>query len=255
MTYNVLWGGGLDRRFDANLLQWQRPLFTGRNRFPDIVELLRGQTPDVLGIQEAAGWDDGRSPLAAEVARRLDMAYSLASNDYEINTALYSRFPITATLDLTPYMSSNSALVAVLQTPDGQPLIVAVAHLDPFTSRMRSCQVDLILSVLQPLAGYRTLLLGDMNFRPNSGEFRKLLDAGWEALAIETTLPIDYIFTRTGVGTTSTQLWPAEAGLGVVDGQRLSDHYPLGALVKFADRDELAPAPELSPPSSRCSAD
>jgi endonuclease/exonuclease/phosphatase family metal-dependent hydrolase len=252
MSYNVLWGGGFDRRFDANLLDWQKPLFSGRDRLQAIVELLAEQTPDVLAVQEAAAWDEGATPVAQQVAARLAMSYVFARNDYQINTALYSRYPILARLDLTPYMGSNSAQVAVVRTPDNRPLVVAVAHLDPFTSRMRACQVDLILAVLAPLAGQRALLLGDMNFRPNSGEYRRLLEAGWELLAIEPSLRIDQIWAPAGTVTAHEPLWAPDSDIGLREGQRLSDHYPVGALVTFAEADSPGAEPRLEPPSGRC---
>jgi endonuclease/exonuclease/phosphatase family metal-dependent hydrolase len=253
MSYNVLWGGGFDRRFDANLLEWQKPLFSGRDRLQPILDLLQAQAPDVLAIEEAAAWDEGASPVADQAATRLGMRYAFAPNDYEINTALYSRFPIVSRLDLTPYMGSNSAQVAVVRTPDGQPLAVAVAHLDPFTSRMRACQVDLILSVLAPLAGQRLLLLGDMNFRPGSGEYQKLLDAGWELLAIEPSLRIDQVWAPRGSVANHEPLWETSSRIGLdADGQRLSDHYPVGVLVTFPEPGSALEPLILTPPATRC---
>jgi endonuclease/exonuclease/phosphatase family metal-dependent hydrolase len=252
MSYNLLWGGGFDRRFDANLLEWQKPLFAGRNRLPQILDLLESQAPDILALQEAAAWDEGDSPLAQDVAARLGMSYVMSQNEYEIKAALFSRYRILAWRDLSPYMGSNSALVAIVETADRRPLVVAVAHLDPFTSRMRSCQVELILSVLDHFAGGRVLLLGDMNFRPNSAEFGLLQNKGWEALAIEPAIRIDHIWASRGAVAANEAMWDEEERLGVVDGQRLSDHYPVGRLITFPEVPRAEIPREVPEPRARC---
>src|SRR5262245_33504582 len=75
MSYNVLMGGGLDRRFDSVFLDWQHPLFDGRNRFADIMAVIKAANPDVLAIEEAAGWDEGKPNVADQVAATLGMSY------------------------------------------------------------------------------------------------------------------------------------------------------------------------------------
>jgi len=249
MSYNVLWGGGIDRRFEANYLGWQRPLFAGRNRLADIVSVIEEARPDILAVEEAAGWEEGSPSPAEDLARRLGMHYYLARNPYEINTALFSRFEIESVLDLVPYFGSNSGLVAVLRLPDGSSLAVAAVHLDPFTSRMRSCQLDVLLEALKPFEGRRVLLLGDMNFRlPNAAEAAKLRDAGWGLLAVEETYRIDQVWARPAEGLQAEPLWTA----ATVPGREplLSDHFPVGATVTV--QGETADAPEIATPRTTC---
>lgn len=252
MSYNVLWGGGLDRRFEANYLAWQRPLFAGRNRLPDMVAIIRDARPDILAIQEAAGWDEGSPSEAEKLARSLGMHYYLARNPYEINTVLFSRFEILSVLDLVPFMGSNSGLVAVLRLPDGSSLVVAAVHLDPFTSRTRSCQLDVLLEALAPFEGLRVLLLGDMNFRlPNATEAMKLRDAGWGLVTYEETYRIDQIWMRPAEGIQAEAFWSA----ATVPGREplLSDHFPVGAAITL--QGGAVEAPPIARPQTTCTSE
>jgi endonuclease/exonuclease/phosphatase family metal-dependent hydrolase len=251
MSYNVLWGGGLDRRFDANYLAWQHPIFDGRDRFEAIMAVIERADPDVLAVQEAAGWDEGKPSVAQRVAARLGMQYVLVKNPYNINVALFSKLPIVSSLDLVPQMGSNAALIATLQAPDGAPIYVAAAHLDPFTSRMRECQVGLLLAALEPVRGQRVVLMGDMNFRPTANAFRLLQDEGWTNLAVAESLPIDQVWLGPGTdGWTAQPLWPP----GSIEAN-LSDHYPVGVRIDFGEgRPQATPAKLAAPgPEKACS--
>jgi len=146
-------------------------------------------------------------------------------------------------------MGSNAALIATLQAPDGTPIVVAAAHLDPFTSRMRECQVALLRRALEPANGQRIVLMGDMNFRPAASAFRILVDAGWQTAAIAEALPIDQIWVAPGPEWTVEPLWPA----GSIDAN-LSDHYPVGARLDFAAQKAPEVSPRLSAPKETCTA-
>jgi endonuclease/exonuclease/phosphatase family metal-dependent hydrolase len=247
MSYNVLWGGGLERRFDQNFLAWQHPIFDGRDRFAQIMAVIRRANPDVLAVQEAAAWDEGKPSVAERVATELGMSYVFVKNPYQINVALFSKLPILSSVDLVGPMGSNAALVATLRSPDGGHIYVAAAHLDPFTSRMRECQVGMLLRALAPVAGQRVVLMGDMNFRPSANAFRLLQEAGWQSVAVAESLPIDQIWLGQWEGWSSEAMWEA----GSIEAN-LSDHYPVGARIDFGERRVEPGAVRIEAPAEGC---
>ncbi|MPZ49138.1 MAG: hypothetical protein GEU75_07545 [Dehalococcoidia bacterium] len=247
MSYNVLWGGGLERGFDQNFLGWQHPIFDGRDRFAQIMEVIRRADPDVLAVQEAAGWEVGSPPVVEQVARDLGMSHVMVKNPYGINVALFSKLPIISSVDLVGPMGSNAALIATLRAPDGGSIYVAAGHLDPFTSRMRECQLGMLLRALEPAAGQRVVLMGDMNFRPTANAFRLLQGAGWQNVAVAESLPIDQIWLAPWEGWSSEPMWE----VGSIEAN-LSDHYPVGARIDFGER-RVEPGPvKIEAPVEGC---
>jgi endonuclease/exonuclease/phosphatase family metal-dependent hydrolase len=247
MSYNVLWGGGLERRFDQNFLAWQHPIFDGRDRFHQIMEVIKRSDPDVLAVQEAAAWDEGKPSVAERVAMELGMSYVFVKNPYQINVALFSKLPIVSSIDLVGPMGSNAALVATLRAPDGGHIYVAAAHLDPFTSRMRECQVRMLLQTLSPATGQRVVLMGDMNFRPNANAFRLLQESGWQNVAVAESLPIDQIWLGPWEGWSSEAMWKT----GSIEAN-LSDHYPVGARIDFGEQRVESGTMKIEAPAEAC---
>jgi hypothetical protein len=86
MTYNVLWGGGIDREFDSVVAAKYQT-----NRLDAILKVIKAAAPDVLAVQEAAGWERGSPSVAARVARELDMHYVVAKDDVNLNGTCNTR--------------------------------------------------------------------------------------------------------------------------------------------------------------------
>jgi endonuclease/exonuclease/phosphatase family metal-dependent hydrolase len=252
VSYNVLWGGGLDRRFEQFYVGSQTANYGGRVRLPEIVEVLRGFQPDILAVEEAAGWDEGSPPVIERVAAALGLRHHfLAKNPYGLNVALLSRFEIASAINLAPVMGTNSALAATLALPDGSSLTVIVPHLDPFTSRMRACQVDLLLEVAAQAGEGPAILLGDMNFRTTSAEAQKLAAAGWQAAAVEPTRGIDQVWLAPGTSWSIQPLWSDAELAATLRPRLLSDHLPVGAALTV-EAAQTSEKPRLALPQSAC---
>jgi endonuclease/exonuclease/phosphatase family metal-dependent hydrolase len=230
ISYNILFGAGLDRQYDDLLSSEMR----NKNRLPRFLAVINGVKPDVLGIQEANGWNRGDPSVVEEVAEQLEMNYYLAEAPNEFHVVLLTKFKIIATENLSgkegdPIFETMRGLRAELLTPDEQSLNIFVVHLDPFSTRIRLDQVETLIDQLEPYRDQITVLLGDMNFCVGWPEHTKLKQAGWQQVAVATD--IDQIWISPAVHWASKPLFLL--GNFVMDLRSLSDHLPVGAEISI----------------------
>jgi hypothetical protein len=110
------------------------------------------------------------------------------------------------------------------------------------------CEVNSLIRLMQPYTQRRVLLIGDMNFRPSSPEFARLMQAGWQSVAVEPSGGIDQIWIYPSVVWDTTPNFPS---LIVPSG--ISDHYPVIAELNLslAIREAATLAtPSLPPPQA-----
>jgi endonuclease/exonuclease/phosphatase family metal-dependent hydrolase len=224
MSFNLLWGAGAESRFDENI----PARFRGRDRVPELVAFLKQAAPDVLAVEEAAGWDAGEPSLAEQVARELDMSYVLAPDAWELHVVLFSRYPIVEAEYVSRLQDFNGVVLRakLAVTPEVHVNVIA-AHLNSMSSRTRSCQVQAILDIASLLEG-RTVLLGDMNFRPEAGQAEALRAGGWQLVAAQERWPIDQVWLDGSGSATESGWWDA---LRAPEG--ISDHWPVGVELTF----------------------
>ena len=231
LTYNIHHGRGADGVIDLER-QAAVILATGA----DLVAL---QEVDV-GTGRAGGVDQ-----ATELARLTGMHHAFAEampyDGGSYGEALLSRWPLDAAatwpLPASPGHEPRAAVVARV-TPPGHagPLRVVGTHLDHTADDAdRLAQVTALLGHLARAtpADLPTVLLGDLNARPDSAPMARLLGAGWTPAdgALGPTYPavgpdrkIDWILAAPGpVGGTLTD---AE----VLVEPLASDHAPLRAV-------------------------
>lgn len=220
MSYNLLYGAGVDRAWDAAL-----PIeFTGRNRLSDVLSVIKKVDPQILGIQEANSWDKGTPTVIQHVAQELGMNSYLARTPGGFHVGLLSKFEIVETENYSSEIGKQGAMRAMLVAPGGERLNVFVAHLDPNVSDIRLCEVNALISLMQPYTQRRALLIGDMNFRPPSPEFARLAQAGWKSVAVEPSWGIDQIWIYPSAA------WDASSSLQTLFvPSGISDHYPVAA--------------------------
>lgn len=136
---------------------------------------------------------------------------------------------------------------AVVEVPNGQPLIVHSAHLHPAPDpAIRLKEVKAMLQTMQPdlEAGRSMLLIGDLNHNPDTEEHRLWTKAGWvdtfqkvgtgHGLTIKADQPkyrIDYVMAAGPIAKQIQESRPLFEGafrLNVHDSQSfaLSDHLP-----------------------------
>jgi endonuclease/exonuclease/phosphatase family metal-dependent hydrolase len=225
LSFNVLYGAGHDRRFDINIPE----RFKGVNRMQVLLNYLEAARPDILAVQEAGGWIEGSRPVAAQIAEQLGMHYVIAKDPWDLHIILFSRFPILEAAAVTRAQDFNGViLIARLAVADNLPLDVVLPHLYSMSSQTRLCQIEALKEMVAPLDS-RTLLIGDMNFRPGSNEARSLESAGWQLVAAQEFWRVDQIWFDPGAGYSLGSWWeslPLPAGI--------SDHLPIGTDITFS---------------------
>lgn len=244
LSYNVLYGAGVDRQFDEDLKASKQYDQYGKNRLPDLIAFIKQVNPDIVGIQEGAGWDRGTPSVVQKVAEELGMNYFLAKTSNELNDILLSKFKITQAENISSEIGNVGALRAVLTTPDGQPLNVFIVHLDPSSQIVRMCEVNSLIQQMQPFFAQRTVLLGDMNSNSSSREFSKLEQAGLQSVAVANYLGIDQIWVAPGANWSTTPWF--QSFQRPVD---VSDHHPIGAEIKFLPMTSTIPTITPLPPT------
>lgn len=227
ISYNVLWGGGVDPEFVPRISS-MNPGFSTRNRVPEIVAFLKQANADIVGIEEASGWERGNPSVIQDVASRLGMRYSIAPRGNGLTMAILSKFEIVATTDLYSQVTAHGGALRVnVSLSDGSLLTVYIVHLDPFSLQIRSCHLKILAADAARNAADRAILIGDFNTGATGGtnapELTVLSQTGWGLGAAARRGGIDQIWVSSADWSrsdwwTSVQLQPS-----------LSDHDPVGA--------------------------
>ena len=153
MTYNIYLGGSFN---------------SGENEKIDLlISIVKTYNPDILGIQEANGWDQDNFAIADKVAGELGMNYVYCKNEFvdegaedghTFDTIILTKFPI---IDSEEYPEIINCLGrAEVQLPDGQALQVFNIHV-PYGK----CQefFPKMLKVSEPYLDGPAVLMGDFN--------------------------------------------------------------------------------------------
>ena len=234
LTYNILFGAGLDHSRDDNQPKDYKR-FIGRDRTPLLMSYLKEVDADIIGMQEVEGWLKGSPPFIETFAAELGLNYFLPSSDLEYeDVAILTKYEIAEAEDYTNEMGFlGGALRAKLITPDGAPLNVFVVHLNSTGSDdTLFCGAQFMLAKMQPYSQQRTIYIGDMNIAADSTKNDMLIQAGWQMVAYGTEgqmqIGIDQIWVSPsvewGAGT-----WRTHAS----DGYIISDHYPVGKAINI----------------------
>ena len=228
MSYNILFGAGVDPGWERAAAQLSPFAYPG-NRLPEILTVIKAANPDILGFQEAAGWDSGSPSIAQQVAKELGMNYFLATTKNGLHLAFFTKFKIITAENLSERMGNVGALRAMLSTPDNQIIHVFVVHLDPFAATTRAGELAILTQEMSPYLQSPTLLMGDMNFYclddpEHCQEYRVLSQAGWR-LARAGKYKIDQIWTSPVLDQPVSEITFPGASFDI------SDHLPVGAIV------------------------
>lgn len=230
MSYNVLYGAGANPDWERAAAQLSPFAYPG-NRLPQILDVIKAADPDILAVQEAAGWDSGSPAIAQQVAAELGLNYYLAPTKNGLNLALFTRFKIVTAENLSARMGNVGALRATLSMPDEQLIHVFAVHLDPFAASTRAGELAILTQEMLPYLHGSTVLLGDMNYfclddPEHCREYQVLDQAGWQ-LALAGKYKIDQIWTSPRLNR------PVEAITFPGASFAISDHLPIGAVIKI----------------------
>jgi endonuclease/exonuclease/phosphatase family metal-dependent hydrolase len=156
-------------------------------RLPAILEVLRREEPDLVGLQEV--WADDRTNLAERLATELGLhwAYGPAGDQrpwqerigdpsYRFGVAVLSRWPIRdeKVYDL-PHDPSRPALSVTVEAPHGGvPFVTTHLSVLPGSAR-RMAQLEWLARHVAtlPAEGHPPVVVGDLNAEPDSDEIRR----------------------------------------------------------------------------------
>lgn len=221
MAYNIYFGAGVGSG-NTKLLA-------------DLITLVTQTNPDILGLEEVTGWDAGNRPVIEQFASALNMGYYMAPTPGGMNVALFSKFPILETENLSEYVGNVGSLRAVVQTPDGQKLNVVVVHLDSDDMHLRSCEFDKLRRIMESYSSEPAILMGDINTYPYMGDAKYLTSGGWETVHNDA---YDSIFVHSGQTWSATPLcfWAISSDPNcIIYNTSISDHKPVGATISLYD--------------------
>jgi endonuclease/exonuclease/phosphatase family metal-dependent hydrolase len=226
MTYNIHVGVGMDKKLDL----------------PRIAEVINGQHPDLVGLQEV---DRGvtrtqRIDEIVELSKLTRMDYAFAFNLHyqggQYGVAILSRFPIRAT-DHRLYQNTREAerrgFIRAEVSVDGRVLNFVTTHLDYQYEDGRLFEAQQLLRALKDVKG-PLIVVGDFNDIPAGRAYQLMryqFGDAWieshstdEGFSYPTDKPakrIDYIFFRSTDRVRTKRAW-------IVDTQA-SDHVPVVA--------------------------
>jgi endonuclease/exonuclease/phosphatase family metal-dependent hydrolase len=181
MTYNIFNGAGVDPTFE----KWAADHGYPGNRLSKVLEIIKTADPDILGIQEAAGWDKGDPTIIKQVAEELGMKYFLGRCIYAESgfnhVAVLTKFDIKEAKDY-PGDFRNAALRAEVVTPQGRSIQVFVVHFIPpnqptelkpahlknvQSNEIYDREISFLVEKMKPYSNSSIILMGDMN-KPHS---------------------------------------------------------------------------------------
>lgn len=241
MAYNIWFGAGVNpghTERGANL-----------NRLADLIAVVQQADPDILGLEEVTEWDTGNPTTLEQFASAVGMEYYMAPTWRGINLAIFSKYPILETENLSDTVGNNGALRAVVQTPDGQQLNVIIAHLDPRDRVLRACQFDQLRQIMTAYQDQPSILMGDVNSYPNAPDTQFLTNGGWQLVQSESIDNI-FVFSRRAWSAAPICFARGESTPDCVGALGISDHLPVGATLSLYSFPNPASLPTPAPAST-----
>ena len=204
--------------------------------------------PDLINFSESPS-----EAITKEIAEYLGMNHVRFPSGGSWPGTLLSKFQITDSANVPLGYERPKELftrhwgMGTIELPGGESLVVHSAHLHPApdpTIRLKEVRAMLAAMKADLAAGRSMLLIGDLNHRPDTEEYRLWLDAGWvdtfakvgkgDGLTIKADRPekrIDYVLAAGPIASRIVESRPLFEGAFRVNptdenGFALSDHLP-----------------------------
>ena len=222
MTYNVLYGAGVNAEDERIANRWSNGKYHG-NRLDRVIAVIKHVKPDILGIEEACHWDLNDEAAAKQVAKALGMHYYVGkSTRSRFHVALFSKFPIISAKTF-PDQFSRAAIEAEIRLPDGRMLHTFVAHFNLARSKTSQLkEMQFLGRRMKIYGGSLGVFMGDTNstYREGKETTEALRSSGF--LMAPTIKGIDQIWVSKPLlaGVTAGPSIPSSLTNGV------SDHRP-----------------------------
>jgi exodeoxyribonuclease-3 len=141
MTYNILNGA--------------------QEQFETIIQVVNGQAPDFLTINETNGFDLNDNQTLREFAGKTGFPYfdlALCGDGADYHVAVLSKYPFEHIKHLDGF--ARAAIAVTLKADLGTMSIIG-AHLTPYTEAARLDEIDAIIAYQKPFAN--RVIMGDLN--------------------------------------------------------------------------------------------
>lgn len=170
MTYNVLYGAGVNAEDEQIANKWSSGKFHG-NRLEQVISVIKYVKPDILGIEEACHWDQDNDAAAKLVAKELGMNYFVGKSGYSrFHVALFSKLPIVSARNF-PDQFSRAAIQAEIKLPDGRLLHAFVGHFNLLRSRDSQLQeIKYLAKQMKPYEDFLGVFMADANMTYQEGK-------------------------------------------------------------------------------------
>ena len=158
----------------------------GRHAMEDLARVIESEDPDIVALQEVSrGWVvNGSFDMLAWLSQRLEMDYVWGpAADPVWGNAVLSKLPITAfqnyEMPNNHLMPFNRAFLKVEVDVGGEETLDVIATHFHHVRDDSTVRVSQALAVLEAVdSGQPTVLIGDLNARPNDPEMLLIADAG-----------------------------------------------------------------------------
>ena len=169
MTYNVLYGAGVNTEDERIANRWSSGKYHG-NRLERVISVIKHVNPDIAGVQEACSWDKDDEAAAQQVALDLGMNFVGRSARSRFHVALFSKFPIVSARNF-PDQFSRAAIEAEIKLPDGRLLHAFVGHFNlPRSGKGQLEEIQYLAKQMKPYADDLGVFMADTNSTYREGK-------------------------------------------------------------------------------------
>ncbi|MBP7832516.1 MAG: hypothetical protein KA035_01975 [Candidatus Levybacteria bacterium] len=132
----------------------------GETRIPEIIKVIKNESPDYLTINEANSFAKDDFKILKQIAKETNLPYfELAlSGEYDYHVAVLSKYKLKNVHKIQPLM--RACIVSSIETELGE-ISIASLHLTPYTEDLRHPEIDAILQFQKQFP--KRILMGDMN--------------------------------------------------------------------------------------------
>lgn len=231
--------GGPIRLFDYNLHNGINPW--GQLDLEAIAQTIEAENPDVVALQEVSrGWIiNGSADMLQWLAQRLDMPYVWGATEGGTwGNAVFSRYPIIASevhaLPPDDLLLHRGYILVELDINASEPLNIIDTHYHHLDddSAIRVEQTEALLGFWNGRA--HTLIVGDLNARPDSPEMQLFRDAGFTDAIDAAGISPGYTYPSTDPNRRLDYIWHtadlSTSGV-VINTSTASDHLGVAATV------------------------
>lgn len=252
MSFNILFGGGADPEWEKKL-QVLNSFWVGQDRLANLKKFIKEVDPDILGLQEAAGWENGTPSIVQAVAGELGMKYYYLSDHKEgivQSEVLLSKFEISEAENWIWSFQKYEGygLKAKIKDPSGGGIYIYVVHLNGSVrgdARFEVCEINALLQHMRPYMQEKIILMGDFNSDRTSYAFSTLKQSGLEPVQIESGRGIDQIWASPALVWSKTK-WFKDVFVPI----DISDHNPVAVEMEIYPGSNEVPSSDLYSPSA-----